>query len=233
MIMNRLFLKTLMLTLAIPFALQAQEKFEINVGISNPGMYSLTDVDLFTDENGRYEFNDVRNPKPKERQLTSFDQESYKSTLYPSISANIVYRLSESGFFKRLSLVGYLGYHKVDFENYNPVTKQSKKETARRLDYLVGVRVRMLDRPNFCIYSQAMFGKDFRNDSEYWTIANEFLRDGREEKMDFQVTYIGCQVDLGKKSHWGLFAELGHGYEYAISQIFIFPGMRGGVSYKF
>lgn len=232
--MNRRFLKTLMLALIIPFALQAQEKFQINVGISTPGMYSLTDVDVFTEGQGRYEFRGSSSHVPEERQLISFDQESYKSTLYPSISVNIVYRLSESGFFKRLSLLGYLGYHKVDFENYNPVTKQSKKETARRLDYLVGVRVRMLDRPNICIYSQALVGKDFRNDCEYWTIANEFLRDGHEEKIDWQVTFIGCQFDFGKTSHWGLFGELGYGYEYALSQVFILvPGFRTGFSYKF
>ena len=119
-------------------------------------------------------------------------------------------------------------------ENFDPVTKQSKKETALRLDFLMGARLRIIDRPHFCMYSQAFLGKDFRNDCEYWTIANEFIGDGHEEKVDYQVTFLGFQVDLGKESNLGFVTEFGYGYEYSLSQLFVFiPGIRAGVSYKF
>ena len=193
----------------IPVGMKAQEnkKFEINVGISTPGLYALT---------------------------VYFDLESYRSTLYPSISVELSYKLAETGFFKRLSLAGMLGYHMVGFENFDPVTKQSKKETALRLDFLMGARLRIIDRPHFCMYSQAFLGKDFRNDCEYWTIANEFIGDGHEEKVDYQVTFLGFQVDLGKESNLGFVTEFGYGYEYSLSQLFVFiPGIRAGVSYKF
>lgn len=222
----------------IPVGMKAQEnkKFEINVGISTPGLYALTDKDAATGGNERYDFY-VDGPLPhypEEKQLVYFDLESYRSTLYPSISVELSYKLAETGFFKRLSLVGMLGYHMVGFENFNPVTRQSRKETALRLDYLMGARLRIIDRSHFCMYSQAFLGKDFRNDCEYWTIANEFMREGHEERVDYQVTFLGFQVDLGKESNLGLVTEFGYGYEYSLSQLFVFiPGIRAGVSYKF
>jgi hypothetical protein len=222
----------------IPVGMKAQEnkKFEINVGISTPGLYALMDKDAATGGNERYDFY-VDGPLPhypEEKQLVYFDLESYRSTLYPSISVELSYKLAETGFFKRLSLVGMLGYHMVGFENFNPVTRQSRKETALRLDYLMGARLRIIDRSHFCMYSQAFLGKDFRNDCEYWTIANEFMREGHEERVDYQVTFLGFQVDLGKESNLGLVTEFGYGYEYSLSQLFVFiPGIRAGVSYKF
>ena len=222
----------------IPVGMKAQEnkKFEINVGISTPGLYALTDKDAATGGNERYDFY-VDGPLPhypEEKQLVYFDLESYRSTLYPSISVELSYKLAETGFFKRLSLVGMFGYHMVGFENFNPVTRQSRKETALRLDYLMGARLRIIDRSHFCMYSQAFLGKDFRNDCEYWTIANEFMREGHEERVDYQVTFLGFQVDLGKESNLGLVTEFGYGYEYSLSQLFVFiPGIRAGVSYKF
>lgn len=222
----------------IPVGMKAQEnkKFEINVGISTPGLYALTDKDAATGGNERYDFY-VDGPLPhypEEKQLIYFDLESYRSTLYPSISVELSYKLAETGFFKRLSLVGMLGYHMVGFENFNPITRQSRKETALRLDYLIGARLRIIDRSHFCMYSQAFLGKDFRNDCEYWTIANEFMREGHEERVDYQVTFLGFQVDFGKESNLGLVTEFGYGYEYSLSQLFVFiPGIRAGVSYKF
>ena len=230
MYIRNLLLFGLTFSLLRPIAVQAQEKFEINVGISNPGLYSLADRDIFG-EGGRYEFRGLREHVPEERQLASFDLETYNSVFYPSISANIVYKLADSGFFKRLSAVGFLGYHMVGFENFDPVTKHSNKETAVKLDYLLGIRIRLVDKENFCLYSQLLAGNDFRNDCEYWTIAHEFV--GSVDRMDYQVTFIGGQFDFGKNSQWGVFGEYGFGYEYAISRIFIFPGMRAGVTYKF
>ena len=236
-LLKRLLIVLLFATL-IPTGIRAQEKkkFEISVGISTPGLYALTDKDAATDGNERYDFylDGPRLHYPEEKQLVYFDLESYRSTLYPSISVELSYKLAETGFFKRLSLAGMLGYHMVGFENFDPVTKQSKKETALRLDFLMGARLRIIDRPHFCMYSQAFLGKDFRNDCEYWTIANEFIRDGHEEKVDYQVTFLGFQVDLGKESNLGFVAEFGYGYEYSLSQLFVFiPGIRAGVSYKF
>ncbi|MBO4561499.1 MAG: hypothetical protein J5705_06005 [Bacteroidaceae bacterium] len=236
-LLKRLLIVLLFATL-IPTGIRAQEKkkFEINVGISTPGLYALTDKDAATDGNERYDFY-LDGPGlhyPEEKQLVYFDLESYRSTLYPSISVELSYKLAETGFFKRLSLAGMLGYHMVGFENFDPVTKQSKKETALRLDFLMGARLRIIDRSHFCMYSQALLGKDFRNDCEYWAIANEFLQDGHEERVDYQVTFLGFQVDLGKESRLGLVTELGYGYEYSLSQLFVFiPGIRAGVSYKF
>ena len=235
MSLHRILIRAIILAAGFPCWIQAQGKFEVNFGISTPGYYSLTDWDLASNDNDRldwyapsYYYNG-----PEEKQLTYYDQQSYKSTLYPSVSVEMSYKLAESGFFKRLSLVGMIGYHMVGFENYNPVTRQSNKETAMRLDYLMGVRLRIIDTKHFCMYTQFLGGKDFRNDCEYWTIANEFLRDGHEEQVDWQVTFLGFRVGFGKGANWGIMTELGHGYEYSISQIFIFPGIRAGVSYKF
>ena len=234
MSLHRKFLMAIILSAVIPIWVQAQGKFEINFGISTPGLYSLTDWDLVTNDNDRYDWDapSYYHHVPEEKQLTYFDQQSYKSTLYPSVSVEISYKLADAGFFKRLSLVGFLGYHMVGFENSDPVTKTIDKETARRLDFLLGVRLRIIDNPHFCMYSQALLGKDLSNDCEYWSIANEFVRDGHEDKVDWQATFLGFRIGFGKEANWGIMAELGYGYEYSISQIFIFPGIRTGVSYK-
>ena len=143
MLLQRKWLMTIILTAGIPFWVQAQGKFEVNFGISTPGLYSLTDWDLVTNDNDRYDWDapSYYHHVPEEKQLTYFDQQSYKSTLYPSVSVEISYKLADAGFFKRLSLVGFLGYHMVGFENSDPVTKAIDKETARQ-EY---VTARILD----------------------------------------------------------------------------------------
>ena len=114
----------LLLTLAFslygPLALKAQEKkgdFEFNIGISTPGLYSIADT-----ENHHYVGYRALDfyPLPS-MELSDLNKESYNSTLYPSVSAELAYKLADSGFFKRLSLVGYTGLHVADYQDVNVI----------------------------------------------------------------------------------------------------------------
>ena len=88
----------------IPVGLQAQEQkgdVDFNIGISTPGFYSLADIDVLKTPHEMYYYNYTND-------LGGLQTESYNSTLYPSISAEMTYKLADSGFFKRLSLAGYV-----------------------------------------------------------------------------------------------------------------------------
>ncbi|MBP5422203.1 MAG: fibronectin type III-like domain-contianing protein, partial [Paludibacteraceae bacterium] len=88
-----------MFAVLIPVGIVAQEQkgdIDFNIGISTPGLYSLADVDLLKPDD-MYYYNYTQD-------LGGLQTESYNSNLYPSISAEITYKLADSGFFKRVSL---------------------------------------------------------------------------------------------------------------------------------
>ncbi|MBO6078510.1 MAG: hypothetical protein J6P66_07155 [Bacteroidaceae bacterium] len=221
-------LLTLALSFVRPLAVNAQEKkgdIDFNIGISTPGLYSLADL-----EYGRYSFfyYDYSN-------LSDLSKESYNSTLYPSISAELSYKLADAGFLKRLSLVGYMGLHWADYQNIS-VASDSKDdvETAVKLDLMLGIRYHILNSKYFSMYSQAFLGGEIKNDCEYWDKTGEVVNLGvlGDNDIRWHVTFLGLRVKLGK-TNVGLLTELGYGSEYCTSSLFIIPGLRAGVSYRF
>ncbi len=211
--------------LAFPLFIKAQDgRFEFNAGISTPGYYALADWD----------FNDpVVKRKWSDGILNNLTDESYNSTLYPSLSVEIAYRLSDSGILGHLSLVGMASYHKVVYEHRNIVDVFSDKQTAIKADVLLGVRVNVVQTTHLTLYSQAMAGTDFKNSSDYWTISNEILNDGYKPFV-YQITFAGFRVKLGHRtSHFAVMTELGYGSEYVMSkEMLLLPGIRAGLSYR-
>lgn len=214
----------LVLSLFFPLTMRAQDRFEINAGISTAGNYALADWD----------FNDpVNKEKRSDGVLNNLTEESYNSTLYPSLSIEMAYRLSDSGILEHISLVGMAGYHKAVYEPKRMIDNFYDKQTAIKADVLLGVRVRIVDTSHLTVYSQAMVGMDFKNDSDYWTVTNNALNDGRKELV-YQITFAGFRVKLGREtSHWGVMTELGYGSEYVMSKnMVLLPGIRAGISYR-
>ncbi|MBR5936367.1 MAG: hypothetical protein IKZ89_09480, partial [Bacteroidaceae bacterium] len=71
-----------------PLAVQAQEKkgdIDFNIGISTPGLYSLAD---YAYGRNSFYYYDYYN-------LSNLSKESYNSTLYPSISTELSYKLAD------------------------------------------------------------------------------------------------------------------------------------------
>ena len=215
-----------MLATGIPCWMQAQDgRLEINAAISTGGNYMLTDWDA----------NDptVIN-KRSDGVLSNLTQESYKTKVYPSPSVEIAYRLFDSGLIRHLSLVGMAGLHIADYEYRKIVDAYSDKQRAMKTDIPLGVRFYVVETTHLTLYSQAIAGIDFRNGSDYWTITN-CSHSGEHNQFVYQITFAGFRVKLGhKSSHFGLMTELGYGSEYAFSDImFLMPGMRAGISYRF
>jgi len=215
----------------IPCWLQAQEKqrkFEINVGISTPGMIEMQDSEL--SGLGFENFDDYR--YYYDRPLSDLDKESYKSTLYPCLSVETAYKLADSGFFKRLDLVGFVGLHNVFYEDFDMVNNTNSKETATKLDILVGFRYNIVKKTYFNMYTQFLAGGAVGAKSGYWKMMSEKWSEGGSPTMQF--TFLGFNVKLGRReSRLGAMVELGFGSEYAVSNLFIIPGVRTGLSYKF
>ena len=224
-------LLTFAFSLLQPLAAQAQEMkgdIDFNIGISSPGFYSLADIDALKVPQDMYYYNYTND-------LGGLQTESYNSTLYPSISAEITYKLADSGFFKRLSIAGYVGFHMVDYQNVDIVTdSKSDKETATKLDLLLGIRYHILNGRYFNMYTQAFLGGEIRNDCKYWDITGDMMYKGYlgENNIRWHMTILGFRFKLGQ-SHIGLMTELGWGSEYCSSIIPIIPGFRGAVSYRF
>ena len=143
------------LAFGIPYWVQAQEKqrkFEINVGVSSPGLHCRADRDI-----ADFEFHFEENYSSSDysdKQLYDIYIDSYKSTLYPGLSIEASYKPADSGFSKRLTLLGMAGLQMVDFEDFNISTNSTCKETARRIDLLIGFRVNIINTSYFNMYSQ-------------------------------------------------------------------------------
>lgn len=225
---------TLVLSLFGPLALKAQEKkgdFEFNVGISTPGLYSIADTEGHRgDLHGGIDFYHL-----DYLGLSDLNKESYNSTLYPSVSVELAYRLADAGFFKRLSLVGYAGLHVADYQDVNVVygTKDNR-EIAVKMDCLFGVRYHIIEHSCFNMYTQAFLGKEIRNDCAYWDITGDVVNRGSlgEKDIRWHFTFLGFRFNP-KNSNVGFLTELGYGSEYCILSIPVIPGIRVGASYKF
>ncbi len=209
----------------IPFVVQAQDgRFEINAGISTAGNYMLTDYDFTLDE---------YDSKFSDGVLNHLKEESYYSKVYPSVSVEMAYRLSDDGKLSRLSAVGMAGVHVADYERKSMISGSYGKQTAFKADVLLGVRFRILEKSHLTMYSQAMAGIDFRNGSDYWTVTGNSHSPSSNEFV-YQLTFLGFRVKLGhRSSHLGVMTELGFGSEYVLSEVFIVPGIRAGISYRF
>ena len=217
-----------LLAVGIPHWVQAQDKqrkFEINVGISTPGMIEMQDSEL---SGLGIEHFDYYSDKP----LSNLDKESYNSTLYPCLSVEAAYKLAESGFFKRLDLVGFLGLHNVCFEDIDIVNNISHKETATKLDILVGIRYNIIKKTYFNMYTQFLAGGAVGAKSGYWKMMSDKWSEVGSPTLQF--TFLGFNVKLGlRESRLGAMVEFGYGSEYALSELFLIPGLRTGLSYKF
>ena len=229
MSLHRKLLMLAILAAVIPYAVQAQEKqrkLEINVGISTPGMIEMHDSEL--SGLGLEYFGDIYYDRP----LSNLDKESYNSTLYPCLSVEAAYKLAEFGFFKRLDLVGFVGLHNVYYEDFDMVNNISSKETATKLDILVGFRYNIIKKTYFNMYSQFLAGGAVGAKSGYWKMMSDKWSDSGSPTMQF--TFLGFNVKLGRReSRLGAMVEFGYGSEYASSVLIFIPGVRTGLSYKF
>ena len=211
-----------------PLAIQAQEKkgdIDFNIGISTPGLYSLAD---YAYGRNSFYYYDYYN-------LSNLSKESYNSTLYPSISTELSYKLADAGFFKRLSIVGYAGIHWVDYQKISVVSdSKDDTETAVKIDLMLGIRYHILNKKYFSMYTQEFLGWEIKNDCAYWDKTGDVVNLGSlgDKNIRWHITYLGFRFKLGR-SNVGLLTELGHGSEYCASSIFVIPGIRAGVSYRF
>ena len=221
------------LAFGIPYWVQAQEKqrkFEINVGISSPGLHCRADRDI-ADFEFHFEEN-YSSSNYSDKQLYDLYLESYKSTLYPGLSIETSYKLADSGFLKRLTMLGMAGFQMVDFEDFDITNNGSFKEKARRIDLLVGFRLNIINSRYFNMYSQFLLGGDICDNSRYWKIVEE--RTDVEKGLAFQLTYLGLRAKIGRReSGLGVMVEFGHGTMYSTSKFPLIPGIRTGVSYLF
>lgn len=203
-----------------------QRKLEINAGISTPGMIELQDVKLI--DWGLDDYDYLIYDKP----LSDLVGNAYNSTVYPCFSIEASYKLADSGFLKRLNLVGLVGFHYDVFEEIDIVRNNSNKENAKKLDILIGIRYDIIKNTFFNMYTQALVGKDICDKSRYWDIINE--KWSNERLSIFQLTYLGFNWRIGRRdSRLGAMIELGYGYEYAAGELPFVPGIRTGFSYKF
>ena len=228
------------LAVFIPGTIGAQDKqhkFEINIGISSPGLHCRADRDIadFEFHFEEIEYNDYYYNSfdyNSHKQLHDIYLESYKSTLYPGLSIEASYKLADSGFNKRLTLLGMAGLQMVDFEDFNISTNSTCKETARRIDLLIGFRLNIINSSYFNMYSQFLLGGDIFDKSRYWKIVEE--KTDVEKGLAFQHTYLGFRAKIGRReSRLGVMVELGHGTMYSTSKFPFIPGVRTGVSYLF
>ena len=229
MVLLRRALIVLLIETLIPLGVVAQKdsRFEISVGVSTPRIDELKDSKLFYLGIESFEVY-------KDEPLSNLDEDTFSSTLYPCFSVQLSYDLSESGFFKKLDLVGYAGYHFAGVERYDIVNATSSKESARKLDILIGIRYNIVEREKFNLYTQFLAGNDILDDSGYWDYVYKSYGDDYNSIM--QLTFLGFNWTLGNKegkSRMGVMAELGYGQEYGASVVPIFPGVRVGLSYKF
>lgn len=226
-------LLTLGFLLSWPMSIRAQEKkgdIDFNIGISTPGLYSIADTEGHRgDLHGGIDFYHV-----DYLGLSDLNKESYNSTLYPSVSVELAYRLADAGFFKRLSVVGYTGLHVADYQDVNVIygTKDDR-EFAVKMDCLLGVRYHIFDRPQLSMYTQAFLGGEIRNDCAYWDITGDVVNRGSlgEKDIRWHFTFLGFRFKP-RNSNVGFLTELGYGSEYCLLSIPIIPGIRVGASFK-
>lgn len=228
-----------LITPCTAYAQDKQHRLEINAGISSPGLHCRADRDII-DFEIPYEYEEdgqiITHNYYSDKQLHDIYLESYRSWLYPSLSVEFSYKLADSGFTKRMSLIGMFGFHMVDFEDDDLATRNVTKEKSYKIDYLIGFRVYVIKSLYFDMYSQLLAGGEIRDKSQYWNITAKRLDEYNVELngLAFQLTYLGFRAKIGKRnSRLGVYVELGHGTEYSTSKFGLIPGVRTGVSYLF
>ena len=217
----------LLLTLALlilrPLAVNSKERFEINFGISTPGMDESKDT--------RFEYLGAESFYYYHDEPLSDLEEPYNITIYPFYSIEFSYDLAESGFFKRLDLVGFVNYHSAKFEEIDIINNTSIMETARKVNILIGLRYDIFKKEKSNMYAQLLAGGGISNSSGYWDYIYSDMNDGSHITM--QLT-LGFNRRLGgEDSKWGLMTEFGYGSEFSAGKLPLFPGIRAGLSYKF
>lgn len=221
MSLQRNFLTITTLLVIIPYGTRAQDRFEISVGISTPGLYAWERTGIVVGEDLEYDIY-------KYKSLANINKESYKSYYYPGFSVQMAYKLPEYGFTKRLSIVGYAGLDVAVFENYNLVSNSFlNKENARKLDFILGVRYHIVSKSRFIMYSQFMVGSFIKDKSLYW----EYNTYTDDDKPTVQAT-LGFRIKTAPESQSCFLTEFGYGSEYITSFILI-PGIRLGYGYTF
>lgn len=219
---NCLFL-TLALLILRPLAVNSKERFEINFGISTPGMYES--------KNTRFEYLGAESFYDYHDEPLSDLEEPYNITVYPFYSIEFSYDLAESGFFKRLDLVGFVSYHSAKFEEIDIINNTSIMETARKVNILIGLRYDIFKKEDSNMYAQILSGGGISNSSGYWDYIYSDMDDGSHTTM--QLT-LGFNRRLGgEDSKWGLMTEFGYGSEFSAGKLPLIPGIRMGLSYKF
>ena len=217
----RLIIASAFVTL-IPCGLNAQSRFEISAGISTPGYHVCDKIGFGVGEEVGFhdEYQYVT--------LTEMEKDSYRSRYYPGYSLQVAYKLPDHGFTKRLSVVAYAGLSTVGFEKIDYLTNNSLySENAKKLDVLVGVRYHIVSQERFMMYTQAMIGGHFNDNSLYWEY-NDFLSDN---PATVQLTYLGFRF----KSRNGIcfLTELGEGSDYSLYGMILIPGVRLSLGYTF
>lgn len=229
MILYRKLLIAVTIMLITPLGIGAQQKqhkFEINVGVSTPGLVEMQGTKFFNMEfveSGDYYLYD--------KHLSELDKEVNYHTPKLCYSIEMAYKLAESGFFKRLDLVGFSGLHSANYERFDKVNRTTiDKEIARKLDILMGIRFNILKNEQFNMYTQFLVGGSICDNSRFWDDISEESPYGKDPIIHF--TFLG--FNWSGDSGLGALVELGFGTEYALNMLFpFFPGIRAGLSYRF
>lgn len=212
----------LLLSALISFQIvNAQERNNINIGVSTPGVIPLSDWNHSS-------FN-VPN-------LQSVDFNSRDMVLMPAYSVELSHMLDDEGFFKRLSLVGNAGFGMFQFDKRDLASHAvTSSETVSYFILLAGIRYRYFDARRLHGYGQFMMGGYIRDNSDYWKRYDSDVAVGPEgEHIAIQLTFLGLQWDLLKDHRLSVVGELGYGTEYALTTLFpLIPGLRLGIGYNF
>jgi len=206
----------------IPSWLSAQRRLEISAGISTPGFHVWEKGVVIGEQVGiRDDYSD--------KTLANMEQDAYKSSYKPGYSIQAAYKLADHGFTKRMSVLGYAGLSMVDFEKIDYLSSKSLySETALKFDVLVGIRYHIVTKDFFMMYTQALVGGHFYDESRYWT-CNSFLR---KDPVTVQVTFLGFRFQ-SSQGRFCFLTELGTGSEYGLENLIIIPGVRLGLGYTF
>lgn len=206
----------------IPSWLSAQRKLEVSAGISTPGYHVWEKGVIIGEQVGiRDDYSD--------KTLANMEQDAYKSSYKPGYSIQAAYKLADHGFTKRLSVLGYAGLTMVDFEKLDYLSNKSLySETALKYDVLVGIRYHIVTKDRFMMYTQALVGGHFYDESRYWT-CNNYLR---EDPVTVQMTFLGFRFQSAQ-GRFCFLTELGTGSEYGLGSLLILPGVRLGLGYTF
>ena len=200
--------------------INAQQRFEISAGVSSPGFHTW--------EKGAALNNSYFPEDYKFNKLSDMDGFAYRSTYYPGFSIQAAYKLPDHGFTKKLSILAYAGLNTAGFEKFDYLTNKSLySETAFKFDLMAGIRLHLITKDHFMMYTQAMVGLQIKDKSHYWDYNHYIAKD----PVAIQMTFLGFRF----KSDSGLcyLAELGTGSEYEFSGMLLIPGVRIGLGYTF